>query len=130
MFAPEVQQLLSRLGGGVKQRVSLMCSCENLETVYVHLDDRGSIRVDDNHRTFQYLYREKDSTYVPVETLDLVSIRKLFDELQVDLVDAPPEGYPSIECQLRPEQSIADAVDRVAQAIDGVFHIALRPDLK
>jgi hypothetical protein len=130
MFTDEVQQLLSRLRGGVKQRVSLMCSCENLETVYIHLDEHGGIRVDDDHRTFQYLYNEEDSTYVPVESLDLSSIRELFDELQVELVDAPTDGYPSIECRLRPGQSISDAVDRVAQAIDRVFYIALRRDLK
>lgn len=104
--------------------------CENLETVYIYPDDGNGIRVDDGHQTFEYLHRERNSTYVPVETLDLASIRKLLDELQVELVDAPPGGYPGIACRLRPGQSTADAVDRVARAIDGVFYIALRPDLK
>lgn len=130
MFANEVQQLLSRLSDGVEQRVSLRCDCENLETVYIHLDDHGGVRVDDDHRTFQYLTEENDSTYVPVETLDMASIRKQLAKLQVELVDAPPDGYPSIECRILPEQPIADAVDRVAQAIDRVFYRALRPDLK
>jgi hypothetical protein len=131
MFANEVQQLLSRLRDGVEQNVSLKCSCENFETVYIHLDNHDGIRVDDDHRTFQYLYEKGDgTTYVPVESLDLALIRKLLDEFRVELVDAPPDGYPSIECRLRPEQSIADAVDRVAQAIDRIFYEALRPDLK
>jgi hypothetical protein len=130
MFAKEVEQLLSRLQTGVEQRVSLRCSCENLETVYIHLDDNGGVRVDDDHRTFQYLDQGNDSTYIPVEKLDLTTIRKLFKELQVELVDAPPDGYPSIECRIRPEQSIADAVDRVAQAVDRVFYIASRPEFQ
>lgn len=127
MFTNEVEQLLSRLQAGVEQRVSLRCSCKNLETVYIRLDDYGSIRVDDDHRTFQYLYEQDDSTYVQAETLDLAPIRKLLTELQVELVDAAPHGYPSIECKVRPEQPIADAVERVAQAIDRVFCMALRP---
>jgi len=109
---------------------ALEVRCENLETVYIHPDDGNGIRVDDGHQTFEYLYREHNATYVPVETLDLAAIRKLFDELQVELVEAPPGGHPGIACRLRPGQSIADAVDRVARAIDGVFYIALRPDLK
>jgi hypothetical protein len=129
MFVDELRQVLSRLCGGVGQRVSLMCSCENLETVYIHLDERG-VRVDDDHRTFQYLDHSGDTTYVPLEALDLSAVRALLAELRVVLVDAPPDGYPSLEWRLLPEQPVADAVDRVARAIDGVFHLALRPDLK
>ena len=130
MLANEAQLLLSRLHTGVKQRVSLRCSCENLETVYIHLDDQGNLRVDDDHKTFQYLYEANDSTYVPLEALDLDLIRETFGELQVEWVDAPAEGYPGIECRIDPQQPIADAVERVAEAIDRVFFIARRPDLK
>lgn len=104
--------------------------CENLETVYIHPDDGNGIRIDDGGQTFAYLYREENATYVPVAMLDLAAIRKLLDELAVELVDAPPGGYPGIACRVRPGQPVADAVDRVARAIDGVFYIALRPDLK
>ena len=121
---------LSRLHAGVKQRVSLRCSCENLETVYIHLDDQGNLRANDDHKTFQYLYEANDSTYGPLEALDLDLIRETFDELQVEWVDAPADGYPGIECRIGPEQPIADAVERVAEAIERVFFIARRPDLK
>ena len=130
MLADEVQQLLSRLRDGVEQDLSLRCYCANLETVYIHLDERDGIRVDDDHRTFQYLDKGDDPTYIPVETLDMNSVRKLLGELQVELVDAPPDGHPSIEYRMSPGQPIADAVDRVAQAIDRVFYLAIRPDLK
>lgn len=104
--------------------------CENLETVYIHPDDGNGVRIDDGGQTFAYLCREENATYIPVATLDLTAIRKLLDALAVEWVDAPPGGYPSIACRVRPGQSIADAVERVARAIDGVFYSALRPDLK
>src|SRR5688572_16795647 len=124
MLANEVQQLLSRLREGIRQGVAIRISCDNLETVYVRLEDGDGIRVDDDHRTFQYLTESNDSTYVPVERLDLDSVRKVCAKYQVELVDAPPEGYPRIECRVQPEQLIADAVDRVASAIDEVFELA------
>lgn len=130
MLANEAQLLLSRLRAGVKQHVSLRCSCENLETVYIHLDDQGNLRVDDDHETFRYLYEANNCTYVPLKALDLDLIREIFRELRVVWVDAPPDGYPGIECRIGPEQPIANAVERVAKAIDRVFFMARRPDLK
>jgi hypothetical protein len=124
MVANEVQQLLSRLREGISQDIAIRISCDNLETVYVRLDEGDGIRVDDDHRTFQSLTESNGSTYVQVEKLDLDLVRKVCAELQVELVDAPPEGYPRIECRVEPEQLIAGAVDRVANTIDRVFELA------
>lgn len=130
MLADELQRVLTQLSDSVRQRVSLECLCENLETVYVHLDEQDGIRIDDDHQTFQYLDRSQDVTYVPLEALDLDATRSAAREFDVDLVAAPPEGYPSLRCRLSAERRVADAVDRVSRAIDAVFQLALRPDLK
>lgn len=126
MLPNEVHDLLSRLRDGVGQDVSLKCEHENLETVYVHLDD-GGIRVDDDHKTFYYLATQDDSTYVPYESIDLAAIRREVAAFGVELIDAPPDGVPSLEYRVRPDQPIAEAVDRVAEAVDRVFNIATRP---
>jgi hypothetical protein len=66
MSAEEVRDLLRRLADGVGQRgVGLRYDCENLETVYVAVDESGTVRVTDDHRTFQYLECGTDPTYVP-----------------------------------------------------------------
>jgi hypothetical protein len=130
MLADELEQVLIRLRDGVRQPVSLECSCENFETVYVHLDETGGIRVDDRRRTFQYLHRSGDDTYVPFEELDLEAMRAAVHDFGVNLLDAPADDYASIECRLGAAQRVSDAVDRVSKAIDAVFHIALRADLK
>src|SRR5262245_11937647 len=120
----EVEQLLSRLRDGISPGVAIRISCDNLETVYIRLEDGGGVRVDDDHRTFQYLTESSDSTYLPVERIDLASVRKVCAELRVELVDAPPDGFPRIECRVQPEQPIATAVDHVVDAIDRVFELA------
>ena len=131
MLANEIYELLFRLREGLGQRdVALRCNCENLETVYVLRDENGAVRVSDDHRTFQYLQRGVDSTYDEVEKLDVTAIRRLCEGLNVELKDAPPDGYPSIECLVHPTQPIAEAVDRVARAIDRVFHLARRAHLE
>jgi hypothetical protein len=90
MDAEEVRDLMRQLAGGVGQpRVALRCDCENLETVYVAADEGGTVRVTDDHRTFQYLDKGTDSTYVPLESLDLAQVCR---ELRVELRSAPPDG--------------------------------------
>ena len=131
MNVKEVRELIRRLRDALGQRaLSLQCWCHNFETVYVLLDENDDVCVTDDHRTFQYLDSGTNSTYVPFETLDLVAVRRLCEELGVELRPAPPEGYPSIECVLDEENSVTEVVDRVSRAIDRVFDFALRKDLK
>jgi hypothetical protein len=126
MLVDEVQQLLSRLREGIRQPVSLECSCDNLETVYVHLESDGRVRIDDDHQTFKYLTVSEDETYVPVDDLDLARVSTLVRDRGLELLEAPEDGFRSIATWLAPEQPIADAVERVADAIDAIFELALR----
>ena len=131
MDAQEVKELMSRLAAGVGQRaIALRCECENLETAYVIVDEGGDVLVTDDHRTFQYLDGGTDSTYVPVQSLDMVAARHICDDLRVELKSAPPDGYPSIECAVDLGQPIAEVIERVAGAVDRVFELAMCRDLK
>jgi hypothetical protein len=131
MDAQELKELMTRLAAGVAQRgIALRCDCENLETAYVVVDDVGHVLVTDNHETFYYLARGTDSTYVPLQNLDMAAARQICDDLRVELKPAPPDGYPSIECVVDLGQPIAEAIERVAEAVDRMFDLAMRSDLK
>jgi hypothetical protein len=131
MEAQEVKEMMTRLAAGVGQRaIALRCECENLETAYVIVDEGGGVLVTDDHRTFQYLDCGTDSTYVPARSLDMVAVRQICDDLRVELKPAPPDGYPSIECVVELGQAIREAIERVAAAVDRVFKLAMRRDLK
>jgi hypothetical protein len=131
MDAEQVRDLMRQLGDGVGRRgVALRCDCENLETVYVAVDKDGTVRVSDDHSTFQYLDNGADSTYVPVESLDLAAVAQVCRGLGVELRSAPPDGYPSIECVPKPGEPVSEAVERMAEAIDRVFALAMGPELK
>ncbi len=131
MDAEQVRDLMQQLALGVgQQEVALRCDCENLETVYVILEQGGSVRVTDDHRTFQFLGSGTDSTYVPAENLDLGAARLACQELGVELKPGPPDGYPSIECVQKPREPLADVVERVAETVDRIFTLATRPELK
>jgi hypothetical protein len=93
MNAEKVRDLMRQLAGGVGQpRVALRCDCENLETAYVAVDGRGTVRVTDDCRTFQYLDERTDSTYVPFQSLDLAAAAQVCRELRVELRSASPNG--------------------------------------
>jgi hypothetical protein len=129
MLVDEVQQILSRLRAGIGQDVCLECSCDNLETVYVHLQPDGRVRIDDGHETFKYLTVSGDETYVPVDDLDLAKVGTLVRDRGLELREAPEDGVRSIATWLSPQQPIADAVERVADAIDAIFALAMeRPN--
>jgi hypothetical protein len=131
MFAEEVRTALRRLLKGTGQKsVSIKCDCKNLETVYVQVDTFGRVLVTDDYRTFKYLSESGNSTYVAVESIDMARVRRLCDQLRVELRSAPPDGYPSLVCVLPPSEPLADAVERVADAIEGVFALAMRGELK
>jgi hypothetical protein len=66
----------------------------------------------------------------PIESLDLAAAAQVCQELRVELRPAPPEGYPSLECVAKPGEPMSDAVERVAKAIDRMFALAMRRDLK
>jgi len=93
MNAEEVRDLMRQLAGGAGQpRVALRRDCENLETVYVAVDEGGTVRLTDDRRTFQYLDERTDSTYVPLESLNLAAAAQVCRELRVELRSAPPNG--------------------------------------
>jgi hypothetical protein len=131
MDAKEIKLLLDRLREGIGQKaVALRCDCENLETVYIRIKDTDDVCVTDDHRTFQYLDRGSDSTYIPLESLDLSSVQSICDSLSIDFKPAPEDGFPSLECCPDPDESIAGVVERVAEAVDQVFKLAMRPELQ
>ena len=131
MSAEEVRELLQQLHLGISQpSVALECRCDNLETVYVSLTQAGAVLVSDQGTTFEYLDRGTDSTYRPTEELDMVAAAEACRRSGVTLRCDDPEAYPRIDCVVVPAGSVAEAVERVAEAVDGVFHLALRDDLK
>ncbi len=126
MTGREAGELLLRLQeGAVQPRVALKCECENLETVYIRIESE-SVCVTDDHRTFQYLECGGDTSYVKTSDIDLNMARRLCEGLKVEFKDAPVDGFPSIECFVEPNQPIAEVVKRVAEAIDCLFHYALK----
>lgn len=131
MNGEEVAKLLKALADGIKQRsIAVQCECENLETVYVLVDEAGNLRVTDSHQTFKYLEEANDRTYKEIKNLDIEEIREVCKGLGVELKDAPPDGYRSIEAEVQPGELIADTVARVADAIDRVFSFAVVDSLK
>lgn len=131
MSAEEVGELLKELQRGIRQpSVALECRCDNLETVYVSLTKAGEVLVTDQGSTFEYLGRGTDSTYRGMEVLDMVAAGDICRRSGVALKCDDSEAHPSIECVVDPIGSVAEAVARVAEAVDKMFHLALRDDLK
>ena len=131
MDAKEIKLLLDRLHDGIGQKaVALRCDCENLETVYITINETDDVCVTDYHRTFQYLDRGSDSTYIPLESLNLPSVQSICHSLSIDFKPAPEDGFPSLEYCPDSNESIAGAVERVAEAVDQVFKLAMRPELQ
>lgn len=131
MSAGEVRELLQQLRRGIGQpSVVLECHCDNLETIYVSLTRAGEVLVSDQGRTFAYLSRGTDSTYRPAEELDMVAAAEACRGSGVGLRCDDPEAFPRIECVVDAAGSIAEVVGRVAEAVDRVFYLALRDDLK
>ncbi len=131
MSAGEVRGLLQQLQRGIGQpSVALECRCDNLETVYVSLTQAGEVLVSDQGRTFAYLGRGTDSTYRPTEELDMAGAAEACRQSGAALRCDDPEAYPRIECVVDPTGSVREVVERVAVAVDRVFHLALRDDLK
>lgn len=48
----------------------------------------------------------------------------------MELKSDDPEAFPRIECVMNPIELVAEVVKRVAEAVDRVFHLGLRDDLK
>jgi hypothetical protein len=131
MSAGEVRELLQQFQRGIGQpSVALECRCDNLETVYVSLTQAGEVLVSDHGRTFAYLGRGTDSTYRPTEELDMAAAAAACRRFGAALRYDDPEAYPSIEYVVDPTGSVAEVVERVAEAVDRVFHLALRDDLQ
>jgi hypothetical protein len=131
MSAGEIRELLQQLQRGIGQpAVALECRCENLETVYVSLTPPGDVLVSDQGRTFAYLDRGTDSTYRPAEELDMPAAAEACRRSGARLRCDAPDALPRIECVLDSAGSVAEVVGWVAEAIDRVFRLALRDDLK
>ena len=131
MNTGDIKLLLERLRAGIGQKsVALRCDCDNLETVYITINESHDVCVTDDHKTFQYLDRGDDSTYIPLESFDLSKVQSICDSLSVDFKPAPADGFPSIEYLPDSGESIAEAVERVAEAVDQVFNLAMSPDIQ
>ena len=131
MSAGEVRELFQQLQRGVGQPcLALECRCENMETVYVSLTQAGEVLVSDQGRTFAYLSTGTDSTYRPAEELDMTAAAQVCQQSGAALKCDDPEAYPRIECVVAPAESVAATVGRVAEAVDRVFRLALRDDLR
>ena len=131
MSGSEARELLQRLRLDLHQpSVTLKCRCDNLETVYVLLSEAGEVLASDCGRSFEYLSRGTDATYQPLGALDMGAVAEACRRSGAALKDDDPEGYPRIECGVAPAGSVADAVGRVAEAVDGLFQLALRADLR
>lgn len=127
MNGAEAKELLERIKLGLRQpTVSIECWCENLETVFVLLADSGEVLVSDGGKSFQYLNRGTDSTYRPVETLQMKEVEAICHRNGVTLIIEDPESFPRMECTVAPNASVADAVERVAEAVDNFFEWARR----
>jgi hypothetical protein len=65
-----------------------------------------------------------------MEVLDMAAADEACRRSGAALRCDDPEAYPSIETVVDPTGSVAEMVERVAEAVDRVFHLALREDLK
>jgi hypothetical protein len=131
MGADEIRELLERFQRGIGQSsVALECQCVNLETVYVSLTEAGEVVVSDHRETFAYLGHETDSTYRPMEELDMAAAAEACRQSGAVLRIDDPELYPRIECLVDLTGSVAEVIERVAEAVDRVFDLAVRDDLK
>jgi hypothetical protein len=130
MVAREVAELIRSLQRGIGQaEVALRCEC-NLETVYVSASESGGVRVSDRGESFAYLAHGTDSTFRPVEDLNPAAAAEVCRQSGVVLWSDDPEAFSRIECEVDAEASVAEAISRVATAIDGVFNLALRDNLR
>lgn len=131
MLAYEIKTVLSQLESRLGQHaISIRCNCANLEVVYVSLDEGGQVCVSDDHRTFQYLDGSNDSTYVAVGQIDLAAVAAACTHHGVALIPAGEDGFPRIEYKPRTDEPIADAIGKVASAVDAVFQIAINPSVR
>ena len=125
MLAYEIKTVLSQLESRLGQHaISIRCNCANLEVVYVSLDEGGQ------HRTFQYLDVSNDSTYVAVGQIDLAAVAAACTHHGVTMIPAGEDGFPRIEYKPRTDEPIADAIGKVASAVDAVFQIAIHPSVR
>jgi hypothetical protein len=123
----EIKDLLQRLRLGFQQsNVTLKCDCDNLETVYVSLGEDGKVIVSDRGESIAYLSRGTDSTYRPLADSDFERVAEICQRLGVSLVNDDSEGYPRIECERAFDESVTEAIPRVADAVDQLFQFALR----
>jgi hypothetical protein len=131
MNAADIRDLLHRLRRGIGQpSVILECCCENLETVYVSLSEADDVLVSDHGKTFEYLSSGTDSTYRPIDDLFMVAAAEACRQLGTNLTSDDRHTFPRIDCPVDSLGSVSAAVEKVADAVDRVFYLALRVDLK
>jgi ABC-type amino acid transport substrate-binding protein len=102
------------------EEMSLRCDCENLETVYV-IDRAGELVVTDRGDSFQFLDREGDPLYAPI---DVELARAICRRHGVELDDRDPELYPQV-INVVADQPLREAIDAVAAAVDEIFSTSI-----
>lgn len=100
--------------------LSLRCDCKNLETVYV-VERSGDLVVTDHRDALQYLDLSGDEVCAPVD-IEVAGAICRRHGAELDAHDA--ELYPEIMQVVR-DQSLREAIDAVAAAVDELFMNAI-----
>jgi hypothetical protein len=97
--------------------VALRCDHSNLETVYVSVRE-GALVVTDRGETFRYLEPGDNADY---STVSLAQARSICEHHGVEVRSDDPELYATLEREVLKTTPIADAIARVASAVDELF---------
>jgi hypothetical protein len=127
MLANEIRIQLLRLTESIPDAKPLIeFQCKNFETVFAELGPQETILISDSRKTFAYLGNSGNSTYMPLEQVDMDAVNRICNSLDVQIISASPEQYDAIGCFVPLNQTITPVIKRVAEAIDKIFALAMR----
>jgi len=127
MNSDETKKLIEALHAGLGQPyIAVRCWCDNLETVFLLVDENGQLCVTDNHETFHYLATAGDKNHVSFNELDMNVVSQICESAGVTLTPETEEDFPSLEIRPSSGQDISEAIERVANAIDAIFELSAR----
>lgn len=125
----DLASTLDQLSRELHARVSLRCETDNLEVVYVERQPDGALLVTDRGQTWSYLVSSRDPTFDRTDLTD-DALHEIASRHHVRVVGSTTsEGGVRLEAQSERDH-LSRSVDQVSQAIDEVFSIALRHDLR